>query len=367
MFIRGHIVTPSAVVPGVLGFFEQIVSIKAARDVAPRYIVPGFIDLHVHGGGGGDTMDGVEGIQTTARFHLTHGTTSLLPTTITNPWPDVLGALRAVSEARGRDAENGAGILGAHLEGPFINRERLGAQPPFAILPEEQRVAEALGIGVVRVVTLAPEIEHGMEAAKQFARAGVRVSLGHSTADYANAKAAIASVVRSGGTPGGTHLYNAMGGMEGRTPGLVGALLGSGQAWAELILDLHHVHPGAFLAAYAAMGDRLFLITDAIRGTGLGDGESELGGRKVTIRSGVARLKNGSLAGSVLTMDTALRNALAQGLSLPQAARLTSTNPARYLGLTDRGAIMPGQRADFVVLDTQMRVVEVWREGRRRI
>jgi N-acetylglucosamine-6-phosphate deacetylase len=367
MQLHGHIVTPSGVIPGALSFDRVIAAIDAAASVPDRFILPGFIDCHVHGGGGGDTMDGVAGIATLARFHLRHGTTTLLPTTITNPWPRVLDALRAVAEVQRDGVRDGAVIAGAHLEGPFINPARLGAQPPCAILPEPHLVDAALAPGVIRVVTLAVEMAGGMEAALRFASAGVRVSLGHSAADYPTARAALDAVRAAGGVAAGTHLYNAMGGLEGRAPGLVGALLASGHAFAEVICDLHHVHPGSFLTAYAALGDRLLLITDAMRATGLGDCDSELGGQSVLIRNGAARLATGALAGSVLTMDAALRNVLAQGLTLPQAARLASTNAARYLGLADRGAIVPGLRADFVVLDAEMQVAEVWVEGARLI
>jgi N-acetylglucosamine-6-phosphate deacetylase len=363
--ISGHIVTPGGIVRGAVSFDGRIGEIHAGAGVPVRFVLPGFVDTHVHGGDGGDTMDGVGGIATLARFHLRHGTTTLCPTTITRPWADVMEALSAVAEVLRTGVAGGAAIAGAHLEGPFLNPARLGAQPPFAVLPEPHLVRAALETGVVRLVTLAVEMAGGMDAAAAFARAGTRVSLGHSAADYVTARDALALVHETGGVAGGTHLYNAMGGMEGRAPGLVGALLSSPHAFAELILDLHHVHPGAFLAAHAALGDRLFLITDAMRGAGLGDCESELGGQPVTIRSGIARLAGGGLAGSVLTMDAALRHAIGCGLTLPQAARLASTNAARYLGLADRGAIQPGLRADFVVLDAAMHVSEVWLEGQR--
>jgi N-acetylglucosamine-6-phosphate deacetylase len=294
-----------------------------------------------------------------ARFHLRHGTTTLLPTTVTRPWPEVMDALRSVAEIRQSGIDGGALIHGAHLEGPFISPARLGAQPPFPILPSKHLVAEATALDIVRVVTLAPELDGASDAILQFAKAGVRVSLGHSAANFATASAALASVE----TAAGTHLFNAMGGIEGRAPGLAGALLTSAHAFAELILDLHHVHAGAFYLAHQALGDRLMLITDAIRGAGTVTGQSELGGQRVMIRDGVARLANGALAGSVLTMDQAFRNAVSLGVSIPEAARLTSANAARYLGLADRGALKPGLRADLVVLDQELQVIEVWVGG----
>ena len=365
--LRGHIVTPGGIVPGRVAFGASISAVEAAPGAADQYVLPGFIDGHVHGGDGADTMDGPGAVAALARFHLRHGTTSLLPTTITRPWPDVLDGLRGVAEARAAGTPGGAAILGAHLEGPFINPQRLGAQPPYAIPPELERVNEALARGVVRVATLAPELPGADAAMRAFAAAGVRVSLGHSAADYGCATAAIEMVTAAGGVAGGTHLFNAMGGIEGRVPGLAGALLASPLAHAELILDTHHVHPGAFRLAFAALGRRLMLITDAMRGAGTLIGDSELGGQSVVIRDGVARLANGSLAGSVLTMDVAFRNAVAAGIGLPDAAALASTNAARYLGLQDRGAIAPGLRADFVVLDEALQVREVWVGGERTL
>ncbi len=367
MHSAGQIVTPSGVVPGVLTFADTIHAVTAGPAPTDRFILPGFIDPHVHGGDGGDTMDGVPGIERLARFHLRHGTTTLLPTTMTRPWAEVMDALSAVRTLMGSGVEGGARIHGAHLEGPFINPHRLGAQPPFAIAATPAHVQAVLGLDVVRVVTLACEMPGAEDAIRRFARAGVRVSLGHSAADYPAAAAALNLVQSCGCIACGTHLFNAMGGIEGRSPGLAGALLASRHAFAELILDLHHVHPGAFQLARAALGARLMLITDAMRATGLGDGESELGGQKVVIAGGVARLTGGALAGSVLTLDAALRHAIAAGATLVEASQLTSGTAAAYLGLADRGAIAPGKLADFVVLDAALAVSEVWVGGVRQV
>ncbi|MCQ8239762.1 N-acetylglucosamine-6-phosphate deacetylase [Rhizosaccharibacter radicis] len=363
--LDGQIVLPDRVMPGRIRFGPFIETIDPLPSAPDRLVLPGFIDAHVHGGGGGDTIDGVDGIETLARFHLSHGTTTLLPTTITRPWPEVLAMLEAVRRVMESGVENGADIPGAHLEGPFISPQRLGAQPAFAVLPTPERVREALRTGAVRVVTMAPELEHAFEAAAAFVSAGVRVSLGHSQADHAQAAQMLDHLSALGGVAAGTHLFNAMNGIAGRSPGLVGALLLSPDAHAELILDTHHVHPASFRLAHAMLGDRLLLITDAMRAAGLGDGESELGGHPVSIRDGIARLRDGTLAGSVLTMDQAFRNALAAGMDIPAAARLTAGNAASYLGLADRGALRPGLRADLVVMDASTRIDEVWRLGRR--
>lgn len=364
--LTGRLVLADRVEAGAITFDGNgIIALSPVTGEPRRIILPGFIDGHVHGGDGADTMDGAEAIRRLARFHLAHGTTTILPTTITRPWPEVTDALRAVAEAASA-ATDGPVIHGAHLEGPFVSPHRLGAQPPFAIAPSPERVAEAIGTGIVRVVTLAPELQHAEEAIAAFARAGVRVSLGHTVASYEEAERAITRACACGGVIGATHLFNAMAPIAGRAPGPVAALMCSDAAHAEMILDLHHVHPGSFRLAHKTLGDRLLFVTDAMRGAGLPEGKSELGGQEVEIRGGAARLADGTLAGSVLTLDRALRNAVqAGGVSLPEAAALVSANAARYLGLTDRGRLAPGLRADLVVMDEDLNVEEVWVGGKR--
>lgn len=362
--LDGHLVLPDRIMPGRLSFSGQIEATEARSAVPDRYILPGFIDGHVHGGNGADTMDGVEAIHTLSRFHAQHGTTTILPTTITRPWADVMEALRAVAEVVRSQIPKGPVVHGAHLEGPFVSPHKLGAQPPYAIPPTTERVAEALGTGCVRVVTLAPELPHSQTAIKQFAEAGVRVSIGHTVAEYEETSNAICQICAAGGVAGGTHLFNAMAPITSRKPGPVTALMCS-DAYAEMIFDTHHVHPATFRLAHRVMGGRLVFVTDAMRATGLPEGPSQLGGQDVMVKDGTARLPDGSLAGSVLTLDQALRNALQAGTPLLEAAALLSTNPARYLGLTDRGALEAGKRADFVVLDSAFTVQEVWVGGAR--
>ncbi len=339
-------------------------AVATPGDDAPR-IVPGFIDVHVHGGEGADTMDGAEGTAHLAAFHARHGTTTILPTTITNPMERVLAALDGVRAAQ---QHGGSRVLpdmpGAHLEGPFISPRRLGAQPPETVLPTPANIDAVLERGVVRVVTIAPEIGGAVAAARRMAAAGVRISIGHTRADAETVRAFVDAVEAEGGTVGFTHLYNAMGGLAGREPGVVGACFASPTAHAELILDGHHVHTTSFLAAHAALDDRLLFVTDAIRATGLGDGPSELGGQAIDVQGGAARLPDGTLAGSVLTMDQAFRNAVEAATPLAAAVRLTSTNAAAYLGLDDRGRIEVGLRSDLVLLDANLRVRKVLVAGR---
>ncbi len=368
--LRGTLLLPHGAASGSLEFAERIERVDARRELAEPtapFVLPGFIDVHVHGGGGGDAMDGVDGVRRLARFHAGHGTTTLLPTTMTNPWPSVIAALRGVAELVGSSEDGLPDVLGAHLEGPFINPGRLGAQPPATLPPEPDLVNEVLALEVVRVVTLAPEVEGALQAAETFARAGVRVSFGHTLATADQATEGVDAVLAAGGTAGFTHLYNAMTPLASREPGAVGVALARPEAYAELILDLHHVHAVAFRAAHAAKGDRLLLITDAMRAAGSDGGASELGGQAVYVDAGAARLADGTLAGSVLTMDQAVKNAVSSGLGLTAAVRAATAVPADYLGLGDRGRLEVGARGDVVVLDDDLHVIEVYARGRRLV
>ncbi|ATU72950.1 N-acetylglucosamine-6-phosphate deacetylase [Gluconacetobacter sp. SXCC-1] len=366
MNIDGHLVLPDRVMPGRIMFDQMIADVRPLSHVPDRYILPGFIDGHVHGGGGADTMDGVDAIRHMALFHMAQGTTTLLPTTMTAPWSDIMDALYAVADVMRTGIHGGPSIPGAHLEGPFINPHRLGAQPPFTQVPGPARMTAVLRSGAVRVVTLAPEIEHADAAIQAFVNAGIRVNIGHTLADHDQTERAICLVCGPGGTVGGTHLFNAMPPIAARAPGPATALMCSDAAYAEMVFDTHHVHPALFRLAHRVMGGRLVFVTDSMRATGAGDGPSTLGGQEVMVADGVARLADGTLAGSVLTLDQALRNALQAGVSLPQAAALVSTHAANWLGLHDRGALLPGRRADMVVLGPDLTVQEVWVEGRRR-
>ncbi|BDP43447.1 N-acetylglucosamine-6-phosphate deacetylase (plasmid) [Deinococcus aetherius] len=363
--LRGLLVLPGGVTPGEVTFGRRIEGVTP--DAAPsgeHLILPGFIDTHVHGGAGGDTMDGAGGVRTLARFHARHGTTTLLPTTITNRWENVLAALagvREVMEAGG--VGGGADVIGAHLEGPFISPGRLGAQPPNAVDPTPDLVAEVLETGVVRAVTLAPELSGATEAGMAFAQAGVRVGIGHTRADAETVTAFLNALSEMGAHTCATHLFNAMGGIEGRTPGPPGALLADPHAFIEVILDGIHVHRTGFLLARAAAPGRVLLITDAMRAAGLGDGESELGGQPVTVLDGKATLADGTIAGSLLTLATALRNAVRAGIPLPEVSAMLSETPARSLGLSDRGRLKPGLRADLTVLDADLNVIQVYVAG----
>jgi N-acetylglucosamine-6-phosphate deacetylase len=355
--IAGQILTPDGPVRGRLRCTAAIQAIEATA-AAPeeRFVLPGFIDLHVHGGDGADCMTGADAVRRMARFHARHGTTALLATTVTAPRADLLAAFRGIGTAMAEAGNGGARVLGAHLEGPFISPEALGAQPPFAIPPDPDLVDELAAQAPIRVATMAPEIDpHGM-LLRHLAAGGTRVQIGHTACSFAQATAAL-----SAGATGFTHLFNAMSGLHHRRAGAVGAALAHGE-WAELILDFVHVEEGAARVALRAIPN-LYCITDAVAATGMAPGEYRLGRQAVFKRDDAVRLADGTLAGSVLTMDQALRNLMHLGLPLEEAARRCATLPADYLGLEERGRLVSGAVADIVVLGPGGRLEAVFVEG----
>jgi N-acetylglucosamine-6-phosphate deacetylase len=361
--LEGRLWTSAGWLSGRLHFGAVIEALEPCPGLDGPDIVPGFVDVHVHGGGGYDAADGEPGVRGLARFHARRGTTTLLPTTLTRPWAEVLGVLAAIRAVRDAPGPQEADVIGAHLEGPFLHPGKLGAQPPFALEPEPQRIEAVLASGVLRVVTLAPELPGAAAAAFRLAQSGVRVSLGHTLGRAEDAQAVMRAVRAAGGVVGGTHLFNAMSGLSGREPGVAGALLADAHAYAEVIVDGHHVHPASVLAAWRALGPRLLLVTDAMRAAGLGDGVYDLGGQAVQVSGGQARLSGGSLAGSLLSMDLAVRGAVEAGIGLHPAIGMASAQPARYLGLSDRGELRRGLRADVLVLDRAQGVQRVFLAG----
>lgn len=344
--LAGRILTPEGWLEGRCVLDEGRVVAFREGPAPARWIVPGAVDLHVHGGGGADVMDGPEGIAAVAAFHLRQGTTALSPTTVTRPLEELEAVLRGAAELG--DAPGRARLLGVHLEGPFLNPGRLGAQPAFARPPEPELLERLLAAGPVASMTLAPELPGALEAIRWLRERGVRVSLGHSACSASEAEAAFAA-----GARGVTHLFNAMRGLHHREPGLVGAALEEPEALLELILDGHHVDARAFRIALRAARGRLALVSDAIRATGLEEGQSELGGQPVFVSGGKATLEDGTLAGSVLTAHQALKNACAAGVPLEEASRMLSTYPADALGRAELGRLAPGCWADAMLLEPE--------------
>jgi N-acetylglucosamine-6-phosphate deacetylase len=356
--LEGRLLTPEGWVGGSLRFNAAITAIEPmAAANTNQCVLPGFIDLHVHGGAGADVMAGEASVRCMAAFHAQHGTTALLATTVTAPVPALETALAGIARAVARPDSSAARVLGAHLEGPFISPHALGAQPPFAIPPDRDVVEALAGTGVIRVATIAPEIDPDGWLVAALAARKIRVQIGHTICTYAQAVQAL-----SAGATGFTHLFNAMSGLEARAAGAVGCALAHG-SWAELILDRLHVENGAVLAAMRAIPG-VYGVTDAVAACGMPDGEYALGTHRIHKAGDSVRLADGGLAGSVLTMERALRNLMAIGLPLEDAARRLSSLPAAYLGLEDRGRLEVGTAADLVVVDRAGRLQAVFVEGR---
>lgn len=354
--LSGRILTPEGWITGKIEFSQHIQRISQGPATSGHYILPGFVDLHVHGAAGTDIMEGGTAGDIVARAHARHGTTSMLGTTLTARESDIRHALTGLAQTIARRPPNGARMLGVHLEGPFLSMQRLGAQPPEVVQGNLALVRSMDAIAPIRVLTMAPEIEGHMALIAELAALGIRVQIGHSDGSYEQGVAAL-----SAGASGFTHLFNGMSAMAHRMPGMVGAALAHAE-YAEIIPDLQHVAPGALFAALRAI-PRLYGVTDATSATGMPDGEYALGTQRVFKCGGCVRLASGSLAGSVLTMDQALRNLVGLGLELADASRRLSTYPADYLAETARGRLAPGAWADLVVLDEALRVVAVYAEG----
>jgi len=342
---------------GAIAAVEQTRAVPRDAERTASLIVPGFVDLHIHGGDGADFMDGDE--RANARilsFHAKHGTTAMMATTLTGS----VAALQSATGAIARSADDrGAEIIGIHLEGPYINRDRAGAQDQASIRPADIHEIDSLLKRAPRLkwmITFAPEIEGAHALIERF-RDRVIFSIGHTSADYAEAVGAL-----DWGATHFTHLFNAMTGMHHREPGVVGAALVSRNATAELIADGTHVHPAVLNIAATTMPHRIALVTDAIRACGLADGTYKLGGYDVEVKEGSARLANGgALAGSTLTMHDAVRNMIElAGLPIERVIPMATETPARIAGVRGRkGTIDRGYDADLVLLDKKLDIERV--------
>lgn len=324
-------------------------------DAGGRILLPGFLDVHVHGAAGYETMDAnPEGLRAMARFFARHGVTGFFPTTWTAPRTQIAAALQAVHGMAGAPPD-GAVILGVHLEGPYLNAEKCGAQTPQEIRRADREEALSfLDSGVIRLLSLAPEFSENRWLIAECVRRGITVSAAHTAATYRQVADAVAL-----GLSHATHTYNAMTGFSHQEPGALGAVLLLPEIFCELIADNVHVHPAAMDLLYRVKGpDRVILVTDSVRCTGLPEGEYSLGGHSVSLKEGAVRLPDGALAGSVLTMDRALRNFLAAtGQPLEKVWPASSLNAARSLRLSDRkGSLEAGKDADLVLVDEEITV-----------
>jgi len=368
----GRVVTPGGVIPDAWVHVEgdTIVSVAERRpdaeapvvDLDGAWLLPGYIDLHVHGGGGHNVAASPEAMDAAVAYHRARGTTATLVSLVTAPVEELVAQAGWAAALTRRGPTPRGCVLGSHLEGPFLSPRRRGAQNAAHMIAPDVGILERLieaGEGALRMVTLAPELEGALALIPRLRARGIIAAIGHSDADYEQARAAIRAGARHA-----THLFNGMGPLHHRSPGLVGAALEAGIP-CELINDGRHVHP-AVIALVWRMIDCPVLITDAIDATGVGDGTFDLGGLAVHVQDGEARLASThSLAGSTLTMDEALRRAVLDSeVPIERAAAAAATNPARVLGLEDRlGSIAAGRRADLVVLDDGLRVRRVMAAG----
>lgn len=332
-----------------------------AVDCAGSYtVVPGFVDVHIHGCAGADTCDATrEALEAMAAFLLAHGVTSFCPTTMTTSRETIQAALLAAKDMMDHPMEGGARVVGVNMEGPFIAKERKGAQKEEDILPPDfplfQRFYEESG-GIVRLVDVAPEQPGGLEFVEKASQL-CTVSIAHTTADYGQAKAAFDK-----GVTHATHLFNAMSGLHHRKPGVVGAVFDDSRVRGELICDGFHIHPAVLRAAFRLLGDRALIVSDSMRANGMPEGEAfDLGGQMVTVHQGKALLPDGTIAGSVTNLHQEIKNLVSFGVPFEQAVKAATLLPARAIGL-DReiGSIAPGKRADLVVLDENLDIAAVY-------
>lgn len=322
-------------------------------------VVPGFIDEHIHGAGGADAMDGtVEALQTISEFLAREGTTGFLATTMTQSPENITNALKAVKKVREKGEYKGAEVLGVHLEGPFISPKHVGAQPlEYVATPDAElfdKYNEASG-NSIKIVTLAPEVEGGLGLVKHLSNIGVVASVGHTGGKYADVVNAVAA-----GATNVTHTYNAQTGLHHREAGVVGAAMLLDELNCEMICDTIHVSvPAIKLVIKNKPHDKYTLITDAMRAKGMPDGKSELGGQEVFVNNGEARLADGTLAGSVLKMNVAVKNLVEKaGVPFTDAIDFATYNPAKNIGvLNERGTIEVGKRADLTVLNSDFEVL----------
>ena len=342
---------------------EGAQEVRATDDTA----VPGFIDVHIHGAGGHDVMEGTEeGIGTVAKTLARHGTTSFVATTVTASPEDTCRSVEGIARyiaQQFKTAQARAEVMGIHYEGPFLNKVRRGVHPAeWLQLPSAELLDNFLraASGNARILTIAPELIGAAPCIDAAHKAGVVVAMGHTDATYEQARAAMARGVRHA-----VHVYNAMRPFSHRDSGVIGAVLTSPEVTAELIADGVHVEEPAMRMLLQAKGPRcMILISDGLSATGMPDGKYMLGKFEVTVTGGVCRNAEGKLAGSTLTLDRALRNVVALGAPLGDALRMVTVNPATLLGIEfKKGVLRAGADADIVLLDESLQVQNVWVRG----
>lgn len=372
--------TPTAEIPeaGILirdGVIEEIGPRSEMRlpegaqevSAVDKIAVPGFIDVHIHGAGGKDVMEGTpEALATVSKAIARHGTTSFVATTVTASNDDTLRAVEGIAGYISNQYETDAvraEVLGIHFEGPFISPARRGVHPAEYLQLPSAAVLEKLlhaAAGNAQILTIAPELLGAMPCIEAARNAGMVVAMGHTDATYEQARAAVAHGVHHA-----VHVYNAMRPFSHRDSGVIGAVLTSPEVSAELIADGVHVEETAMKVLIQAKGaDRMVLITDGISATGMPDGKYILGKMEVIVTGGICRNAEGKLAGSTLTLDRALRNVVALGVPLADAVRMLTVNPAKLLGIEfKKGSLRTGADADILLFDEGLQLTNAWVRG----
>ncbi|QTL99779.1 N-acetylglucosamine-6-phosphate deacetylase [Iocasia frigidifontis] len=324
-----------------------------------NYLSPGFIDIHIHGANGFDTMEGsYQAVNEISKAVIKSGVTSFLPTTMSMPYADIKNALRNIRDVMEKGTK-GARVLGTHIEGPFLNKDYKGAQEESHIVSPDLSLIKEY-IDITKIITIAPELVGAEDLIKYLVDNDVIVSVGHSGASYEQVIKA-----RDWGLSHATHLFNGMCGLHHREPGVVGAVFNSDLS-CELIADFIHIKPVVLEIVFKIKElDKLILVTDQMEAGSRGDGVYQLGGQEVTVKDGAARLASGALAGSVLTLEQAVKNInFLKILTLPQIISLVTANPARMLKIDNKlGKLLPGYQADLVLLDKDLNVKKVFKDG----
>lgn len=357
--IEGDILTADGIIRDITDRKSPVkaetLEVENSIDLDGKYVVPGFIDVHIHGSNGADAMDGTaEALKTISSYIATKGTTKFLATTLTSSKEELINVLKIAADLQNKELD-GATIFGVHMEGPYFDIEYKGAQNEKYMKPAtEKEIKDYLDVkpGLVKMMSLSPHTEQSIETVKFLKENGVIVSVGHSAAKFNDVMKAV-----DAGLSHSTHTFNGMRGINHREPGVAGAVLISDKINAEVIFDKVHIHPEIVRLMIKAKGtDKVVCITDAMAATGLPNGDYKLGELDVYVKDGEARLKsNDSLAGSVLTLDKAFRHVIELGYPIYEAVKLTSTNVAVEFGL-NAGAIEVGKEADFTILDDSYNV-----------
>jgi len=364
---RGEVVVSGSHIVDVLPESEKHPPLPGEEviDATGHVVAPGFIDVHVHGGGGGDTSErDPEAVSRMSMAHARFGTTSMLPTVYPAPWPEMIGAIDAIEEAM-KEWPQGARILGINMEGPFLNPSKCGAlKPECLMMPTEDALTRlvAASDNTIRMITIAPELPGAVGVIKACRERNIRTAVGHSNASYEEMILGI-----NAGINHVTHVFNAMRRTHHRDPGVMGTILINDEITTELICDFYHVHPAmVVLLIKVKPNDKITLVTDALTITGLDGTTFEADGRQVKVIDGLARLADGTIAGSILTMNKAVKNMVSTGLvPLEDALKMATLVPAKVLGIQhNKGTLLPSSDADIVVMDEDFNVKLTMVEGR---